>query len=64
MKKKYGRHVYMNFALIVQFGVTMLVPTFLMLAIGLFIEYNTGLFTAVRFFVLVMAAGFSNMYII
>ena len=64
MKKMYGRHVYMNFALIVQFGVTMLVPTFLMLAIGLFIENKTGLFTAVPFLVLGMAAGFRNMYVL
>ncbi len=64
MKKGFGKQVYMNLALISQFALSMMVPTFLMLGIGLLIEKKTGWFVAIPALVLGMLAGFRNMYIL
>ncbi len=64
MKKGFGKQVYMNLALISQFALSMMVPTFLMLMIGAFIEKKTGWFVTVPALALGMLAGFRNMYVL
>lgn len=63
-QKKYSSEVFMNFALITQLGISMLVPVFLLLAAGLYLEKQTGWFLAVPFLVVGMLAGFRNVYIL
>ncbi len=61
---KYGREVFANFALISQLGISMMVPIFLLLAIGLYFEKRTGLFLTVPCLVLGILAGCRNTYIL
>ena len=63
-QKKYSNEVFMNLALITQLGISMLVPVFLLLAVGLYLEKQTGCFLAVPCLVLGMLAGFRNVYIL
>ena len=65
MKKKgYGREVFANFALVSQLGISMMVPTFLLLAIGIYLESKTGWFLTVPFLILGILTGCRNTYIL
>lgn len=61
---KYNKNVYQSFALIMQFGINMLVPIFICTFLGIFIDkkLHTGFFVIVLFF-LGAAAGFRNIYL-
>lgn len=64
IKNKYSREVFTNLALISQLGISMLVPTFLLLAIGLYLEKRTGWFLTVPCLIIGMMAGFRNVYVL
>ena len=64
ISKKYSKEVFMNLALISQLGISMLVPTFLLLALGLYLEKKTGLFLTVPFLAVGIMAGFRNIYVL
>ena len=65
MKKKgYGREVFANIALISQLGISMMVPIFLLLFIGIYLENKTGWFLTVPFLILGILAGCRNTYIL
>ena len=64
ISKKYSKEVFMNLALISQLGISMLVPTFLLLALGLYLEKKTGLFLTVHFLAVGIMAGFRNIYVL
>ncbi len=62
---KYKKNVYKSFALITQFGITMIIPIFLCTFLGVFIDrrFGTSFFVIILFF-LGAAAGFRNVYIL
>jgi ATP synthase protein I len=64
MKKGYGREVFANIALISQLGISMMVPIFLLLFIGIYLENKTGWFLTVPFLILGILAGCRNTYIL
>lgn len=61
---KYNKSVYQSFALIMQFGINMLVPIFMCTFLGIFIDkkLHTGFFVIILFFIGAIA-GFRNIYI-
>lgn len=61
MKKGYNRSVYQSLALVLQFGINMLVPIGLMLFLGIQLDryFGTQWMTIVLFF-MGAAAGFTN----
>lgn len=63
-QKKDNRKVYQSLALVTQFSINMLVPIFLCLFLGIFIDrkLGTGFFAVILFFVGALA-GFRNVYI-
>lgn len=61
---KYKKEVFANFALISQLGISMLVPIFLLLAIGIYIEDKTGLYVIIPFMILGILTGCRNTYIL
>jgi len=63
-KKRYDKSVYRSFALIMQFGINMLVPICLMSAFGIWLDkkLDTGFLVIILFFMGAMA-GFRNIYI-
>ena len=65
MKKKgYGREVFANIALISQLGISMMVPIFLLLGIGIYLESKTDWFLTVPFLILGILAGCRSVYIL
>ena len=60
---KYKRSVYKTLALISQFGINMMVPTFLCLLLGLLVAGFLGTWVVIPFLFLGMAAGMRNCYI-
>ncbi len=58
-RKKYKSNVYQSFALIMQFGINMLVPICLMTALGVWIDKKAGTsyFVIILFFVGAIAGG-------
>lgn len=64
MKNRYSREVFTNIALISQLGISMMVPIFGMLFIGIYLENKTGWFLTVPFLVLGMLGGFKCVSII
>ena len=61
---KYNKQVYRSFALVLQFGINMLVPIFLCLFIGIGLDrlFHTS-FLVIIFFFMGAAAGFRNIFI-
>lgn len=64
-KQKYKRTVYQSFALISQFGITMVVPIFLCSFLGWYLDQRmqTSYLFVVLFFVGALA-GFRNIYVL
>ena len=64
-KRKYERTVYQSFALISQFGITMIVPIFLCAFLGWYLDQKlqTSYLFVILFFVGALA-GFRNIYIL
>lgn len=62
-KKHYDKSVYQSFAMIMQFGINMLVPTCMMSALGIFLDrrLNTSYWMVILFFVGAIA-GMQNVY--
>lgn len=62
-KKGYDRSVYRSFALVMQFGINMLVPICMMSAIGIFLDQKLGTsFIMVIFFFVGAVAGGQNVF--
>lgn len=62
-KKGYDKSVYRSFAMVMQFGIDMLVPICLMTALGIFLDEKLGTsFLVVIFFFAGVAAGAQNVY--
>ncbi|MCD7836874.1 MAG: AtpZ/AtpI family protein, partial [Lachnospiraceae bacterium] len=62
-KKPFGKSVYKALAMIMQFGINMLVPICLMSALGLFLDKKLGTsFIMIIFFFAGAAAGAQNIY--
>jgi len=62
-RQKYSNSVYKSFALIMQFGVNMLVPILLCTFLGIFIDRKAGTsFWVVIFFFVGALAGGRNIY--
>lgn len=62
-RQKYSNSVYKSFALIMQFGVNMLVPIILCTFLGIFIDRKAGTsFWVVIFFFVGALAGGRNIY--
>lgn len=61
---KYNKTVYQSFALIMQFGINMLVPIFICTFLGIFLDnmLHTNFIVIIMFF-LGAAAGFRNTFI-
>lgn len=61
---KYNKNVYQSFALIMQFGINMLVPIFICVFIGIFLDekLHTNFIVIILFF-LGAFAGFRNIFI-
>ena len=63
--KKYKRSVYQSLAVITQFGINMLVPIFLCLFAGLFLDRKLGTaFWFVLLFFVGAISGFRNIFIL
>ena len=62
-KRRYGKSVYRSFALVMQFGINMLVPICMMSALGIFLDekLGTSFFMILLFFVGAIAGG-QNVY--
>lgn len=63
-KNSYKKEVYTNFALISQLGISMMVPIFVLVALGIYMEDKTGWFVTVPFLILGILAGCRNTYIL
>ncbi|MBQ3584272.1 MAG: AtpZ/AtpI family protein [Lachnospiraceae bacterium] len=63
-QNRYKKEVFSNFALISQLGVGMMVPIFLLLAAGIWLENRTGLFLTIPCLILGVLAGCRNTYIL
>lgn len=62
-RKGYDRSVYQSLALVMQFGINMLVPICLMCAFGIFLDDRLGTsFLVILFFFMGAAAGGQNIY--
>jgi ATP synthase protein I len=61
-KNKLNKEVYRNFALITQLGISMIVPVFLLLALGIFLENKYGIFTTLPCLIIGILAGCRNTY--
>lgn len=62
-RKPVGRQVYRSLALIMQFGINMLVPIVLMLWLGMYLDRKLGTsWLCILFFFLGAIAGFQNIY--
>ena len=61
---KYNKSVYQSLALIMQFGINMLVPIFICVFIGIFLDkkLHTNFIVIILFFLGAMA-GFRNIFI-
>lgn len=61
---KFQKHVYQSFALVMQFGISMIVPICLCTAIGLFLgeKFETD-WIFIPLFIMGALAGFRNIYI-
>ncbi len=61
---KYNKEVYRSYTLILQFGINMLVPIFLCVFVGIWLDklFNTS-FLVIIFFFLGAAAGARNVFI-
>lgn len=61
---KYKKNVYQSFALIMQFGINMLVPIFICTFVGIFLDkkLHTNFIVIILFF-LGAIAGFRNIYL-
>lgn len=59
---KYKKSVFRNFALITQFGISMLVPVALCVFIGLLIDKKFGTYWVILFIFLGILAGGRNIY--
>jgi len=61
---KYNKNVYQSFALIMQFGINMLVPIFICTFLGIFLDkkFHTDFIVIILFF-LGAIAGFRNIFI-
>ena len=62
-KKGYDKNVYRSFAMIMQFGINMLVPICMMSALGIYLDrrFDTSYWMVILFFVGAMAGG-QNVY--
>lgn len=61
MKRRYNKSVYQSLALVLQFGINMLVPICLMLFLGIQLDhYFETQWMTVVFFFMGAAAGFTN----
>lgn len=61
---KYKKSVFQSMVMITQFGINMIVPMLLCMAIGIFIEKKTGIgIFIIPLFLLGAMAGFRNCYI-
>lgn len=61
---KFQKNVYQSFALVMQFGISMLVPIGLCMGIGLYIGEKFGMdWIFIPLFVVGALAGFRNIYI-
>lgn len=61
-KNKLRKDVYTNFALLTQLGISMIVPIFLLLALGIFLENRFGIFATIPCLILGILAGCRNTY--
>lgn len=62
-KKRYNKSVYRSFAMILQFGLNMLVPICMMTALGIFLDKKLGTtWIMVVFFFVGAAAGGQNVH--
>ena len=62
-KKPYDKSVYHAFALVLQFGINMLVPVCMMTAFGIFLDKRFGTsFWMIIFFFVGAIAGAQNVY--
>lgn len=59
---KLRKDVYTNFALLTQLGISMMVPIFLLLALGIFLENRFGIFATIPCLILGILAGCRNTY--
>lgn len=61
-KNRLRKDVYTNFALLTQLGISMMVPIFLLLAVGIFLENRFDIFATIPCLVLGILAGCRNTY--
>lgn len=62
---KYQKEVFRNFSLVMQFGITMLVPILLCTFLGIFLDRLLGTsFIVIILFFLGALAGFRNIFIL
>lgn len=63
-QNRYRKEVFSNFALITQLGICMMVPIFLMLALGIYLEKKTGLLLIIPCLVFGILAGCRSTYLL
>ena len=62
---KYQKEVFRNFSLVMQFGITMIIPILLCTFLGIFLDRLLGTsFIVIILFFLGALAGFRNIYIL
>lgn len=59
---KYHKNVFRTLALITQVGISMLVPIFLMVFLGRWLDHKFGTGLFLPFLIIGIAAGFRNVY--
>lgn len=61
--KRYDKSVYRSFALVMQFGINMLVPICMMTALGIFLDNKLGTsYLVIILFLIGAVAGGQNIY--
>lgn len=63
-KNRLKSDAYANFALISQLGISMIVPIFVLLALGIFLEKRFDIFATIPCLILGVLAGCRNTYIL
>lgn len=63
-KNQLNKDAYANFALITQLGISMIVPIFLLLALGIYLENRFEIFATIPCLILGVLAGCRNTYML
>lgn len=62
MKNKNNREIFRNLSFVLQIGLTVIVPTLLLTALGIFIDKKSGMYFTIPLCILGMAGGITGVW--